>query len=132
MTRSLHHRPTALVRPGWWCTCATYSDAFHGGGTMAQARAADTAESAMVWMRLAVRTLLSGFDSEGQHQALHWLRHQQWEAVMRLKAGEPYGYTARVGSVAVEWAARPVLFLLPRLEETCPAFSLRQAPGHVR
>lgn len=129
MTRSLHHRPDASLRPGWWCTCAAYADAFHSGGTLTRARAADTAESAMVWMRLAVRTLLSGFDTEGQQQALRWIEHQQWEAVMRLKAGEPYAYTARVGGVAIEWTARPVLFLLPRLEESCLAVCPRQLPN---
>jgi len=44
-------------------------------------------------------------------RAYHWLDHGQWEAVARLKAGEPYAFTAAAGRTRVEWSARPVLFL---------------------
>ncbi|QIY94487.1 hypothetical protein HEP87_11270 [Streptomyces sp. S1D4-11] len=111
MTHSPLHRPAAFVRPGWWCSCTTHSDAFHNGAALSKAHSADTPEAATVWMRIAVRTLMSALITEDQDRVHTWLQRGQWEAVMRLKAGEWYGFTARVGSVAVEWTARPVLFL---------------------
>ncbi|MFF4604247.1 hypothetical protein ACFY12_16175 [Streptomyces sp. NPDC001339] len=62
-------------------------------------------------MRLSVRVLLSSFGSEDTERAFRWLDHGQWEAIMRLKAGEPYAFVASSGDIRIEWAARPVLFL---------------------
>lgn len=62
-------------------------------------------------MRLAVRVLLSAFDPEDTERAFRWLDHGQWEAVMRLRAGEPYVFVTSSGDMRVEWSARPVLFL---------------------
>ncbi|NEC87657.1 hypothetical protein G3I71_17875 [Streptomyces sp. SID12501] len=57
--------------------------------------AVDTPERALVWMRLAVRVLLAAFDPE---RAFRCLDHDQWEAVMRLRAGEPYAFVASSGA----------------------------------
>lgn len=62
-------------------------------------------------MRLAVRVLLSAFDPEDTERAFRWLDHGQWEAVMRLRAGEPYVFVTSSGDMRVEWSAPPVLFL---------------------
>lgn len=51
----------------------------------------------MVWIRLAVRVLLSGFDPHDTERAFQWLDHGQWEAVARLRAGEPYACVASAG-----------------------------------
>lgn len=112
MRRSLMHRPASIGRPGWWCEFAAYP--MSGGGNdraRLRAKAADTPEQALVWMRLAVRVLLSAFDAEDTERAFRWLDHGQWEAVMRLRAGEPYVFVASSGDTRVEWSARPVLFL---------------------
>ncbi|MEV3854939.1 hypothetical protein AB0J38_11490 [Streptomyces sp. NPDC050095] len=112
MKHSLLHRPTsALIRPGWWCVLATTSDAFRNGTDISRGRRTDTAEATMVWMRLEVRTLVSCFDPAERERTLQWLQHGQWEAVMRLKAGEDYAFVGRARDVAVTWSARPVLFL---------------------
>lgn len=112
MRRSLMHRPASVGRPGWWCEFAAYSKADGGsGGARRRANAADTPEQVLVWMRLAVRVLLSAFDPEDTERAFRWLDHGQWEAVMRLRAGEPYAFVATSGDTRVEWSARPVLFL---------------------
>lgn len=112
MRRSLIHRPASVGRPGWWCEFA--ADSMSGGGhdrARRRGKAADTPEQALVWMRLAVRVLLSAFDAEDTERAFRWLDHGQWEAVMRLRAGEPYVFVASSGDTRVEWSARPVLFL---------------------
>lgn len=70
-------------------------------------------------MRVAVRTLFSGFDAEDRSRTYGWLDHGQWEAVMRLRAGEPYTYAARAGACSVEWTARPVLYLRTAGKPAC-------------
>lgn len=106
------HRRTAVGRPGWWCEFVAYTTGDSGeGGARAQSSVAGTPEQALVWMRLAVRVLLSAFDPEDTERALHWLNYGQWEAVMRLRAGEPYVFVASSGDTRVEWSTRPVLFL---------------------
>ncbi|MDX3456914.1 hypothetical protein PV396_34040 [Streptomyces sp. ME02-8801-2C] len=112
MRRSLMNRPASVVRQGWWCEFAAYpmSDGGNGGAGL-HANAADTPEQALVWMRIAVRVLLSAFDPEDAERAFRWLDHGQWEAVMRLRAGEPYAFVASCGDTRVDWSARPVLFL---------------------
>ncbi|MFJ5308156.1 hypothetical protein [Streptomyces sp. NPDC088350] len=65
----------------------------------------------MVWMHLAVRLLVSAFDPEDIERAFRWLDQGQWEAIARLKAGEPYAFVASSGDTRIEWSARPVLFL---------------------
>ncbi|MFE3884720.1 hypothetical protein ACFXPQ_17730 [Streptomyces lydicus] len=74
----------------------------------------------MVWIRLAVRVLLSGFDPRDTERAYRWLDHGQWEAVARLAAGESYAFSAAAGRTHVEWSARPVLFLPLTHAETGP------------
>lgn len=112
-------RRRGLIRPGWWCECTTYTSATHGGRARLHTHRADTAEHALVWMRIAVRPLLPGFDAEDRERAFRWLDHGQWEAVIRLKAGEAYAFVASAGETRVEWSARPVLFV-PGLK-TCLA-----------
>ncbi|MGW0825856.1 hypothetical protein [Streptomyces sp. NPDC002845] len=113
MRRSVMHRPASVGRVGWWCEFVAYLAAGDGGegGARMRTSAAGTPEQALVWMRLAVRVLLSAFDPEDTERALRWLDHGQWEAVMRLRAGEPYAFVASSGDTRVEWSARPVLFL---------------------
>ncbi|SES12467.1 hypothetical protein SAMN04487983_103215 [Streptomyces sp. yr375] len=120
MCRALIRRPASGGRPGWWCECVARTTDGDGDGEVWTVRvrmgAADTPERALVWMRLAVRVLLSALDPEDVERTFRWLDHGQWEAVMRLRAGEPYVFVAASGSTRVEWSARPVLFLplLPR------------------
>lgn len=112
MRRSLMHRPASIGRPGWWCEFAAYPAADGvTDGVRRRAKAADTPEQALVWMRLSVRVLLSAFHPEDTERAFRWLDHGQWEAVMRLRAGEPYVFVASSGDTRLEWSARPVLFL---------------------
>lgn len=68
---SLLHRSKALAQAAWWCEFTAHSP--RGNGI--QARRADTAEQALVWMRLSVRALVSALDPEDQDHALHWLDH---------------------------------------------------------
>jgi hypothetical protein len=77
-------------------------------GSVVQAEHATTATQALIWMRVSVRTLLSDFDAEDRERTFRWLDHGQWEAVIRLKAGEPYTYTARADASVIDWSARPV------------------------
>lgn len=114
MRRRVIHRPASVGRVGWWCEFVAYAaagDSSGEGGARMRTSAAGTPEHALVWMRLAVRVLLSAFDPEDTERALRWLEHGQWEAVMRLRAGEPYAFIASSGNTRVEWSARPVLFL---------------------
>ncbi|WP_055523308.1 hypothetical protein [Streptomyces graminilatus] len=112
MRRSLMHRPASGLRQGWWCEFSAYSMADgREAGARLRAHAVDTPQRALVWMRLAVRPLLSAFDPEDAERAYRWFDHGQWEAVMRLRAGEPYAFVASSGDTRVEWSARPVLFL---------------------
>ncbi|WP_344265657.1 hypothetical protein [Streptomyces sodiiphilus] len=101
-------RDPQLVRPGWWCELFRHPR-LPGGGSLRHTRAADRPEQALIWMRRSVRTLLPGFAREHAVRAVHWLDHGQWEAVMRLRAGEGYQLLlhAEDGS-RWEWAARPV------------------------
>ncbi|MEC4018438.1 hypothetical protein [Streptomyces sp. H27-D2] len=116
MRTGLTSRSNPATHRAWWCEF-TVRMASPGGGGGAGERArvrgsrARTPEQALVWMRVAVRVLLSGFDPEDGERAFRWLDHGQWEAVMRLKAGEPYAFVASSGSTRVEWSARPVIFL---------------------
>ncbi len=112
MRRSLIHRHASVVRPGWWCEFTAYPRADGvSDGARRRGKTAATPEQALVWMRLAVRVLLSAFDPEDTERAFRWLDRGQWEAVMRLRAGEPYVFVASSGETRVEWSARPVLFL---------------------
>ncbi|MCR8575056.1 hypothetical protein [Streptomyces sp. Isolate_219] len=106
-------RPNSLVHSAWWCEFSTRTPAFGASDdqVLVRAQSAETPTQAMVWIRLAVRVLLSGFDPRDTERAYRWLDHGQWEAVARLKAGEPYAFTAAAGRTRVEWSARPVLFL---------------------
>ncbi|MET9529458.1 hypothetical protein ABZY02_02640 [Streptomyces sp. NPDC006649] len=70
-------------------------------------------------MRIEVRLLLWEFGADERARAYRWLDHGQWEALYRLRAGEPYAFTA----AGVVWAARPVLFL------TCPAAARPASAG---
>ncbi|MEV5201078.1 hypothetical protein [Streptomyces sp. NPDC053720] len=60
-----------------------------------------------------MRTLLYGFDAQDRDRAFRRLDHGQWEweAVIRLRAGESYAYTARAGVRVVDWSTRPVRVL---------------------
>ncbi|MCX4786732.1 hypothetical protein OG369_11190 [Streptomyces sp. NBC_01221] len=77
-------------------------------GLLVQAEQAATPTQALIGMRVSVRTLLSGFDTEDRERTYRWLDHGQWEAVIRLRAGEPYAYTARAAATVLDWSARPV------------------------
>ncbi|MER5358963.1 hypothetical protein [Streptomyces sp. NPDC002785] len=101
----------------WRCEVAV-------AGGVVQAEHADTPTQALIWMRVSVRTLLSGFDAEDRERTFRWLDHDQWEAVIRLKAGEPYTYTARAGASVVDWSARPVR-TLPTCSDTVTAIACR-------
>ncbi len=90
---SLLDRSKALAQSTWRCEFPVHS----GRGNGIQARRADTAEQALVWMRLSVRALISALDPEDQDGAFRWLDHGQWMTIMRLKAGAPYTFTARAG-----------------------------------
>ncbi|MFD4858313.1 hypothetical protein [Streptomyces atratus] len=63
-------------------------------GLLARAEHAATPTQALIRLRVSVRTLLSGFGAENRDRTFRWLDHCQWEAVIRLRAGEPYAYTA--------------------------------------
>ncbi len=120
MRVSLLHRPASLGRVGWWCEFTTRTTTADGSeDARVRTHAADSPEQALMWMRMAVRVLLSGFGPEDTERALWWLNHGQWEAVMRLRAGEPYAFVASAGDARLEWSARPVLFLPLALR--CPA-----------
>ena len=107
------HHAKSPVRRAWWCEFSTRTPALGDGNAqvLLRAQSAETPTQAMVWIRLAVRMLLSGFDPRDTERAYRWLDHGQWEAVARLKAGEAYAFTAAAGRTRVEWSARPVLFL---------------------
>ncbi|WP_326765618.1 hypothetical protein OG978_14440 [Streptomyces sp. NBC_01591] len=77
-------------------------------GLLVRAEHAATPPQALIRMRVSVRTLLSAFDAEDRDRTFRWLDHGQREAVIRLKAGEPYPYTTRAGERVIEWSARPV------------------------
>ncbi|UGY94494.1 hypothetical protein [Streptomyces gobiensis] len=112
MSRILMHQPPPLLRRGWWCEFTARTPTADGGETIrSRAHEADTAVRALVWMRMSVRELVSGFDPEDNERAYRWLDHGQWEAAMRLKAGEAYTFVACLGPAGLEWTARPVLFL---------------------
>ncbi|MFE2375584.1 hypothetical protein [Streptomyces sp. NPDC059398] len=97
---SLLHRPSGgPACPGWWCEVRAPEVSF--------AYRADRPERALVWMRIEVRLLLREFGADDRQRAYHWLDQGQWEALYRLRAGEPYAFTA----AGVVWTARPVLFL---------------------
>ncbi|MEU5209677.1 hypothetical protein [Streptomyces sp. NPDC020742] len=110
---SMLHRPNSPLRHAWWCEFITRTPAPDGSGeeVLVRTRCAETPTQAMVWMRLAVRVLLSGFDPYDTERAYQWLDHGQWEAVARLRAGEPYAFVASAGWTRVEWSARRVLLL---------------------
>ncbi|MGY5130406.1 hypothetical protein [Streptomyces nigrescens] len=110
---SVPHSPNSPVRRVWWCEFLTHTPASEDRDdqVLVRARSAETPTQAMVWIRLAVRVLLSGFDTNDTERAYRWLDHGQWEAVARLKAGEPYAFVASAGQTRIEWSARPVLFL---------------------
>jgi hypothetical protein len=90
---------------------ATWRCEFTADGLLVRAEHAATPPQALIWMRVSVRTLVSAFDAADRDRTFHWLDHGQWEAVMRLRAGEPYAYTVRAGRRAVRWSARPVRVL---------------------
>lgn len=89
------------LRTVWRCE-------FAADGLPVRAEHAATPTQALIWMQVSVRTLLSAFDVEDRDRTFHWLDHGQWEAVMRLRAGERYACTARAGARVVDWSARPV------------------------
>ncbi|MER5845936.1 hypothetical protein ABT126_02250 [Streptomyces sp. NPDC002012] len=90
-----------LLKTAWRCEVTV-------DGLLVRAEHAATPTQALIWMRVSVRTLLSGFDAEDSERTFRWLDHGQWEAVIRLRAGEPYAYTARAGAGVINWSARPV------------------------
>ncbi|GGV77155.1 hypothetical protein GCM10015535_09820 [Streptomyces gelaticus] len=92
------------VQTAWRCEVTA-------DGLLARAEHATTPTQALIWMRVSVRTLLSAFDAEDRDRTFRWLDHGQWEAVIRLRAGEPYAYTVRAGGRVVDWSARPVRVL---------------------
>ncbi|MFE3940874.1 hypothetical protein ACFXPV_03185 [Streptomyces sp. NPDC059118] len=89
------------LRTAWRCEVTV-------DGLLVRAEPATTPTQALIWMRVSVRTLLSGFDAKDRDRTFRWLDHGQWEAVIRLRAGEPYVFTARAGGRVVDWSARPV------------------------
>lgn len=92
------------LRTAWRCE-------FTVDGLLVRAEHAATPPQALIWMRVSVRTLLSAFDAEDRDRTFRWLDHGQWEAVIRLRAGESYTYTVRAGGRVVGWSARPVRVL---------------------
>ncbi|MFF2409079.1 hypothetical protein [Streptomyces sp. NPDC058092] len=90
-----------LLKTAWRCEVTV-------GGLLVRAEHATTPTQALIWMRVSVRTLLSGFDAEDRARTYRWLDHGQWEAVIRLRAGEPYAYAVRAGTAVIDWSARPV------------------------
>ncbi|MFJ1543808.1 hypothetical protein [Streptomyces sp. NPDC088246] len=90
-----------LLKTAWRCEVTV-------DGLLVRTEHAATPTQALIWMRVSVRTLLSGFDAEDRERTFRWLDHGQWEAVIRLRAGEPYAYTARAGASVINWSARPV------------------------
>lgn len=112
-----------LARPGWQCEFTVHTSGVDGGCARLGARGAGTPEQALVWMRLSVRELVSGFAPEDCERAYRWLEYGQWEAVYLLRSGEPYRFTARFETSVLEWSARPVVFV--PLASSC----LRETPN---
>ncbi|MEN8650423.1 hypothetical protein ABCR94_07220 [Streptomyces sp. 21So2-11] len=108
----------ARVTTGWWCAFTVRMPLGGAGGEWVRvhACATRTPERALVWMRLSVRTRLSTFDTADANRTYRWLDHGQWEAVIRLKTGEPYTFAASAGDTRIEWSVRPVRFL-PRVDQ---------------
>ncbi|MEU9317107.1 hypothetical protein [Streptomyces sp. NPDC048295] len=92
------------LRTAWRCEFAV-------DGLLVRTEHAATPPQALIWMRVSVRTLISVFDAEDRDRTFRWLDHSQWEAVIRLRAGERYACTARAGGRVVDWSARPVRVL---------------------
>lgn len=113
-------RPARGLTPGWWCERTVWPDPATEAGALVRARRCTRPTQTLIWLRLDLRTVLPLLDGEHGRQARRWLDWGQWEAVYRLKAGEPYAFAARTRAGArIAWTARPVLFL-PRAEPHRP------------
>ncbi|WEH33402.1 hypothetical protein PZB75_08425 [Streptomyces sp. AM 4-1-1] len=119
MTPPTEPVPPVRLQAAWWCECVVRTDMAPDGVTRVRGERADTSRDALRWMRIAVRTLLPGFDPVDRDRAFQWLVHGQWEAAVRLGAGERYAFTARSGATVIEWSARGVL-CVPRLDGGSP------------
>ena len=107
------HRPPTTLRPAWWCQLLTNWPNDAECWKQLPGHLAPRPESALVWMRSEVRTLVSGFDPGHAERAYWWLDAGQWEAIYRLRAGEHYVLDATMRGARVELSIRPVL-PLPR------------------
>lgn len=82
---------------------------------------ARTPQGAAMWIRLGLRTVVSGFDPATAEAAFDWLDHGQDESLTVIRRGEPFILRAPCGDGESAWSARTVLGLPVVGGCTCPS-----------
>lgn len=101
------------VRPGYWGTCTAYTKVATARDqpSVMQAKDADTATQALIWIQVALRTLVSALAPDEAERTYVWLARGQLEALSRLQRSSLSAFAVAVQDTRVEWTARRVLFL---------------------
>lgn len=112
--RHLISRPLSTLQPGWWARIVTSTPDEPRPDVRVRQHVAPHARSALGWLRIGLRVLVSGFDEDDRETTLRWLDSGQYEARLLLESGMAIDRSARAGEVTIGWSVVPVL-LLPRV-----------------
>lgn len=100
-----------LLELGYRCECVTRRATDNSQYALAQCLDATRTMQAIVWIRVALRTVVGTLDPKEAQRAYGWLDTGQWEALHWLDRGEPVTFAVTAGELRIEWSARPVWFL---------------------
>ncbi|MFF0626760.1 hypothetical protein [Streptomyces sp. NPDC004296] len=110
-----------LTATGVRCECRLYGAA--GAAQVAGVFDSPCPARAMRWIRVAVRTLVSTLDEESAEPVYEWLMFGEAPAARALSRGEARTYSFGFEDSRVEFAARPVRYLLLAHRSGLPACS---------
>ncbi|MDT0318420.1 hypothetical protein [Streptomyces millisiae] len=112
-----------MITQGYWGECLTFPRSpaserreiacYHSASFRAPTQA-------VVWVRVALRMVVSALPPDEAERAYTWLECGQWKAVHDLANGEPVTVTVTGRGLIIAWCLRPARFLLVVPHSTGP------------
>ncbi|GAB2894679.1 hypothetical protein [Streptomyces mayteni] len=103
-----------MITHGYWGECLTFPQSPTSGRreiTSHHSASFRAPTQAVVWVRIALRMVVSALPPDEAERAYTWLEYGQWKAVHDLARGEPVTVTVTGKGLTIAWLLRPARFL---------------------